>query len=158
MNLYPPKKLLPTFIAAIVIGLTLPIHSAMAQTAATSSQYVCKKYNFTYQLPTSWKKDYMVKDLPKNVDGFTGVAFYEKKYNYPLAEIVRIPASVWPDYADSLYLKLGEKNGFVYAALMPSETLFIKNSKGQYIEVKSVSIMLNDTLQSFQKKQFVFIP
>ncbi|WCK52740.1 hypothetical protein PP175_15025 [Aneurinibacillus sp. Ricciae_BoGa-3] len=157
MKVYSPKKLFPTFIAAMLLGLTLPIHSVMAQTTALSNLYVCKKYSFTYQLPASWKKDYTVKDLPKNVDGFTGVAFYEKKYNYPLAEIVRIPVSVWADYEDSLYLKLGEKNGYVYAALMPSETLFVKNSKGQYIEVKSVSAMLNDTLHSFQNKEFMFI-
>jgi hypothetical protein len=131
----------------IVKTAAVPAHNAV---------YMNHKYGFTFPIPASWGQNYKVEEVAKNYDGFKAVAFTEKKHNYPLVEIALIPLTVWKEYADSLYMPLGQKNGYMYAAFMPSETLYEKDKSGNEVEVTSVTAMLNDVANAFRNKKFTF--
>jgi hypothetical protein len=105
--------------------------------------YHNKEMGFSFRLPDSWEGKYNVRSEAQNVDGFPAIIFSSNQYDFELMEIVKIPESTWnaEGYEESLYVKLATKEGSVYAALFPSETLFINDQ-----EVTQISDMLNDML------------
>jgi hypothetical protein len=105
--------------------------------------YYNKEMGFSFRFPDSWEGKYNVRSEAQNVDGFPAIIFSSNQYDFELMEIVKIPESTWDTegYEESLYLKLATKDGSVYAALFPSETLFINEQ-----EVTQISDMLNDML------------
>jgi hypothetical protein len=110
--------------------------------------YYNKEMEFSFRLPDSWKGKYNVRSEAQNIDGFPAIIFSSNQYDFELMEIVKIPESTWDaeGYEESLYVKLTTKEGSVYAALFPSETLFINNQ-----EVTQISDMLNDMLPNIKQ-------
>jgi hypothetical protein len=112
-----------------------------------SNTYTNKAMGFSLHLPDSWKNKYEAKEVEKNTDGFPAVVFSNPQHSFELMQIVKIPAQTWKaeGYDDSLYLKLTERNGTVYAALFPSETLYVGDR-----EVTEITDMLNNMFEQIK--------
>ncbi|CEH30061.1 hypothetical protein AM501_19835 [Aneurinibacillus migulanus] len=112
-----------------------------------SDTYANEAMGFSLRLPDLWIGNYTVEQVEKNIDGFPAVIFSNPKHSFELMEIVKIPVHVWQSegYDESLYMKLTEQNGTVYAALFPSETLYEGDQ-----EVTEITNMLNGMFQQIK--------
>ncbi|AMA73528.1 MULTISPECIES: hypothetical protein [Aneurinibacillus] len=120
---------------------TTPVSVVSAEEAKEKNVYTNEEMGFSLHMPASWEGKYRTEQTDKNWDGFPAVIFSDTKHSFELLEIVKIPEKVWnsEDYNESLYLKLAKRDSTVYAALFPSETLFVGDQ-----EVTEISDMLND--------------
>ncbi|MFT9847615.1 hypothetical protein [Aneurinibacillus sp. REN35] len=111
---------------------------------ASADTYTSHTMGFSLRLPASWIGNYTVTQVEKNIDGFPATVFSNPKHSFELMQIVKIPASVWDaeGYQESLYMKLTERDGMVYAALFPSETLYQDDK-----EVTEITDMLNSMFE-----------
>ncbi|WP_286884325.1 hypothetical protein [Aneurinibacillus sp. UBA3580] len=123
-----------------------PVKDQTTESVA-SDIYINKAMGFSLQLPASWENKYTVEQVEKNIDGFPAVIFINPKHSFELMEIVTIPENIWKSegYDESLYLKLAERDGTIYAALFPSETLYEGDQ-----EVTEITDMLNDMFEQIK--------
>ncbi|MBN6188649.1 hypothetical protein JQN58_17485 [Aneurinibacillus sp. BA2021] len=114
---------------------------------ASADTYTNPAMGFSLHVPASWMGKYTATQVEKNYDGFPATVFTNPKHAFELMQIVKIPASTWhaEGYEESLYLKLAERDGTVYAALFPSETLYHGDQ-----EVTEITNMLNSMFEQIK--------
>lgn len=105
-----------------------------------------KQHNFTFraeeyafEIPLSWDTKYRAEEKDGNLN------FFYKPKDVRVSEAIlfsieKIKVATWKDdYEDSLYVKLGEKNGYVYAMLPVSENQYA--NKPESLEYKEFEKM-----------------
>lgn len=120
----------------------------------STKTYANEEFGFSLTVPPTWIDSYQVKGVAKNEDGYKALVFTEKRYHYPLLQIALIPESQWGSYEKTMYEPLGQMDGMIYGSLLPPETLFITNEKGEKQEISYVTEMIGDIKDSLDNKQY----
>lgn len=142
----------------VVSGLLVSNQLTEAKTnMSASSNYVNEGFGLSIGIPLSWNNNYVVKLVPKNEDGFKSLLFTEKRYQYPLLQIALIPENHWGKYEKATYFSLGNKDGYVYGAILTPETFYLTDGQGKKQEITFITEMLGDMQDILNKKEYTLL-
>jgi hypothetical protein len=133
---------------AIKPGSTLGFRTPYVQ--ERTFNYRAAEYSFS--IPVSWDTKYTVTEQSGNL-----VFKYKPKNSLvsarPLFSIDKISEKVWEKdgFAEGLYKKLGEQDGFIYAMLPSSENQYAEHPNTvEYNDFNQMSQQLNMVINTFQ--------
>lgn len=155
------KGIVLILLIVVVSGLSGLLVSNQLTEAKTeisaSSNYVNEEMGLSIAIPPSWNNNYVVKIISQNEDGFKSLVFTEKRYRFPLLQIALIPENHWGKYEKATYLSLGNKDGFVYGAILAPETFYLTDEKDKKKEVTFITEMLGDMQEILNNKEYTLL-